>query len=189
MIETLSKLDGKILIEIQNMIRNSSVTPIIIGITTLGDKGFIWILLSTGLLISKKTRRIGMIALLALFGSLIINNGILKNLVARVRPYDVVPGLIRLIPKQTDFSFPSGHTASSFAAASVMFRKLPRKFGIPVVVLAVLIGFSRLYLGVHYPTDVLFGALSGILIGYLAEYVFNHCTAWLSKIKKYKESV
>lgn len=102
---------------------------------------------------------------LALAGSLVINNLILKNLVARPRPYEMVAGLMPLIPRPADYSFPSGHTGSSFAAAVVLYGQLPKKWGIAALVLAVLISISRLYLGVHYPSDVLAGALIGSMIG------------------------
>ena len=89
-------------------------------------------------------------------------------MVCRVRPYDANPLLMPLIQRPTDFSFPSGHAASSFACAGVMWHKLPRRAGVPVLILAILISFSRLYIGVHYPTDVLAGAISGLLISFLA---------------------
>lgn len=84
-------------------------------------------------------------------------------------PYDCIRGLIPLITPPTDYSFPSGHTAASFAVGVLLFRKLPKRYGIPALVLAALIGFSRLYLGVHYPSDVLAGALLGTGISYAAE--------------------
>ena len=93
---------------------------------------------------------------------------ILKNLVARTRPYEMVEGLVPLIGRPRDYSFPSGHTGSSFASAWVLFRKLPAGYGISALVLAGLIGISRLYVGVHYPTDVLFGVLGGIVSGSIA---------------------
>ena len=82
-------------------------------------------------------------------------------------------GLTRLIEKQSDYSFPSGHTAASFAAAVILFLQLPKKYGIPALILAVLISFSRLYLGVHYPTDVLAGAVSGTLIALAVHWIFE----------------
>ena len=94
---------------------------------------------------------------------------LLKHLIARSRPYDCILGLIPLITPPTDYSFPSGHTAASFAVGALLFRKLPKRYGIPALVLAALIGFSRLYLGVHYPSDVLAGALLGTGISYAAE--------------------
>lgn len=171
MIETLLNLDGNILLWIQENLRNSMLTPFVIFVTTLGNSGMIWILISCGLLIPKKTRKIGIICAVSLLGSLIINNMILKNLVERTRPYEVLDGLIPLIPKQVDYSFPSGHTGSSFCCAWVLFRRTPKKYGIPAVILATGIALSRLYVGVHYPSDVLVGMISGILISYLAEYL------------------
>lgn len=109
----------------------------------------------------------------SLVGSVVVNNLFLKNVVARTRPYEVVEGLTRLIEKQSDYSFPSGHTAASFAAAVILFLQLPKKYGIPALILAVLISFSRLYLGVHYPTDVLAGAVSGTLIALAVHWIFE----------------
>lgn len=181
MLDTFLKLDGDILYSIQEYIRTPILTTFFIYITKLGDMGFVWIIVSLGLIIPKKTRKIGLISLLALLGSFIVNNLILKNLLHRVRPYDAISRIERLIQKPSDFSFPSGHTASSFAVASVFLRKLPRRYGIPAIILAALIGCSRLYLGVHYPTDVVFGMISGILISYLAEYI-------VGKIRRNKNS-
>ena len=98
------------------------------------------------------------------------NNILLKNLVARVRPYYAVEGLTPIVTKPSEFSFPSGHAAISFASAGVFYRKLPRKYGVPAVVMAGLISLSRLYVGVHYPTDVLMGILSGTGCSYLGEW-------------------
>lgn len=136
-------------------------TPIFKFITTLGNAGLIWIVFSVGLLIPKKTRRVGALALVSLVFSALIDNVILKNVVARTRPYDVIEGLTSLVGAQKDYSFPSGHTGSAFAAAVVMFLGLPKKCGIPILVFACLMGLSRLYVGVHYPSDVLGGALIG----------------------------
>lgn len=167
--EWILDMDGQVLIYIQEVVRNAFLTPLFRGITVLGNSGAAWVALSLALLISGKTRKAGIMSLTALLFSFLVNNLMLKNLVGRVRPYEVVEGLVPLIPRPWDYSFPSGHTGSSFASAWVFFRKLPRWAGISLLVLAGLIGLSRLYLGVHYPTDVLFGALSGILCGYAAE--------------------
>jgi membrane-associated phospholipid phosphatase len=154
-------MEADILLWIQNNIRNDVLTPIFKFITTLGNAGVIWIVLSVGLLIPKKTRRVGALALVSLVFSALIDNVILKNVVARTRPYDVIEGLTSLVGAQKDYSFPSGHTGSAFAAAVVMFLGLPKKCGIPILVFACLMGLSRLYVGVHYPSDVLGGALIG----------------------------
>ena len=108
---------------------------------------------------------------LSLIGTLLINNMLIKNLAARTRPYEVIDGLTYLIPKPREYSFPSGHAGSSFAAAWVMFRQLPKRCGVPALVLAVLIALSRVYVGVHYPSDVLFGVIAGIVIGLAAETI------------------
>ena len=134
-------------------------------ITSLGNAGIIWIVLAVVLLILPKTRKAGIIVAAALLMDLILCNLILKNLVARVRPYDVNTAIAILIKKPLDFSFPSGHTAASFAAMTALFLAKMKKAWIAALVLAVLIAFSRLYFYVHYPTDVLGGAVVGILSG------------------------
>ena len=134
-------------------------------ITGLGNAGIIWIVLAVVLLILPKTRKTGIIVVAALLMDLILCNLILKNLVARVRPYDVNTAIAILIKKPLDFSFPSGHTAASFAAMTALFLAKMKKAWIAALVLAVLIAFSRLYFYVHYPTDVLGGAIVGILSG------------------------
>ena len=134
-------------------------------ITSLGNAGIIWIVLAVVLLILPKTRRTGIIVAAALLMDLILCNLILKNLVARVRPYDVNTAIAILIKKPFDFSFPSGHTAASFAAMTALFLAKMKKAWIAALVLAALIAFSRLYFYVHYPTDVLGGAVVGILSG------------------------
>ncbi len=134
-------------------------------ITSLGNAGIIWIVLAVVLLILPKTRKTGIIVAAALLMDLILCNLILKNLVARVRPYDVNTAIAILIKKPLDFSFPSGHTAASFAAMTALFLAKMKKAWIAALVLAILIAFSRLYFYVHYPTDVLGGAIVGILSG------------------------
>lgn len=134
-------------------------------ITSLGNVGIIWIVLAVVLLILPKTRKTGIIVAAALLMDLVLCNLILKNLVARVRPYDVNTAIAILIKKPLDFSFPSGHTAASFAAMTALFLAKMKKAWIAALILAVLIAFSRLYFYVHYPTDVLGGAVVGILSG------------------------
>ncbi len=136
-------------------------------ITSLGNAGIIWIVLAVVLLILPKTRKAGIIVAAALLADLILCNLILKNLVARVRPYDVNTAIAILIKKPLDFSFPSGHTAASFAAMTALFLAKMKKAWIAALILAVLIAFSRLYFYVHYPTDVLGGIVVGILSGVL----------------------
>ena len=171
--DRMIEIDGQILIWIQENLRYAFLTPIVKFITHLGDAGIFWILLTLGLLIFKKTRKVGVMSAVALLGALLIDNIILKNLVGRIRPYEVVDGLQCLIGAQKDFSFPSGHTGSSFASAVVCFKELPKRYGIPLLVLAFLIAFSRLYVGVHYPTDVLAGMAIGTLVALLSCKIVN----------------
>ena len=173
MLESLLNMDGGVLLFIQEYIRNPILDAILIFITKLGNGGMIWIAATIALLIPKKTRKVGIMSAVALLGSLIINNEIIKNLVKRPRPFVTFTDLQIIIPTPSQYSFPSGHTSSSFAAAAVFYRHLPKKLGISSVVLAGLIGFSRLYVGVHYPTDVIAGVVMGIFLSYLAEYLVN----------------
>lgn len=188
MIEALVNAEKFLLLFIQDVIRGPILTPFNIVVTKLGDGGMIWIGIAVILLFPKKTRKIGCMVILSLMGSLLINNLFLKNLVGRTRPYDIIGNLIPLIEKPTDYAFPSGHTASSFAAAGILYRKLPRRFGIPAVILAALIGLSRLYLGVHYPSDVLCGAISGIGISYAAEIAVNQLSIYFGGKNDNKEA-
>ena len=121
-------------------------------ITSLGNAGIIWIVLAVVLLILPKTRKTGIIVATALLMDLILCN--LVNTAIAI-----------LIKKPLDFSFPSGHTAASFAAMTALFLAKMKKAWIAALVLAVLIAFSRLYFYVHYPTDVLGGVVVGILSG------------------------
>lgn len=171
MLTFITKTDLNILLFIQDYIRTDWLTPVIVFITSLGNAGIFWIAVSMLLLIPKKTRRIGCMSFVALIASLLVNNLLLKNLFRRIRPYDLCGMLHPLVTKPVDFSFPSGHTGSSFASAVVLYRRLPKKAGIPLLILALLIGLSRLYVGVHYPSDVFVGVLTGTGAGFLAEWI------------------
>ena len=166
MLEWLCNLDQSFLLFLQNYVREDFLTFAMRGITILGNVGMIWILITVILLLMPKYRKLGLTCGVALLLSLLINNLFLKNVIARTRPFDAIEGLIPLIPHPIDFSFPSGHTASSF----------PKKYGILMLGLAILISFSRLYVGVHYPSDVLAGIVSGICISYLAEWIVRVLT-------------
>lgn len=135
-------------------------------ITHLGDSGVIWVVLALVLLIYPKTRKTGAALAVALALDVICCNLILKPFVARIRPCDINTAVQLLIPRPDDFSFPSGHTGASFAAASALYFS-GSKLRFPALILAALIGFSRLYLYVHYPTDVLAGAVLVALLGWV----------------------
>ena len=149
-----------------------AVMPVI---TLLGDAGIFWIAIAVVLLFFPKTRRIGLGMGAALLLGLLVCNVTLKPLVARIRPYDYVleqsgVQIKLLIEAQHDFSFPSGHTIASFEAATVLLIH-NKKAGIGAVILACLIAFSRLYLYVHYPTDVIASVVLGIAFGFLGNWL------------------
>lgn len=136
-------------------------------ISSMGDAGIVWIIIAVVMLCFKNTRRQGVMLALALILCLLIGNITLKPLINRTRPYEIDRSIELLIEKLSDGSFPSGHTLSSFASATVLLLCF-RKKAIPAAVLAVLIAFSRLYLRVHFPTDVLGGMILGTAIGFIA---------------------
>lgn len=174
-LQSVQNLDGEILLQIQQHLRTDMLTPFMKIVTFLGNGGWFWILCAVVLLAIPKTRKTGYAAVLSLIFGVIVTNLLLKNIVARPRPFAEIEALIPLIAKPTDFSFPSGHTTASFAVALVMFRMLPKKIGIPAVVLAALVAFSRLYLGVHYPTDV--------LVGFVVALVGSSLAVWIVRMK------
>ena len=145
-------------------------------ITMLGDAGIFWMVVAAILAFTKKYRKVGFGMAFAMAMGLLVCNIILKPAVGRIRPYDFQETLgvtiNLLIEKQHDFSFPSGHTIASFEACTVMMLG-SRKLGIPATLLAILIAFSRLYLYVHYPTDVIASVILGTLFGVLG-YLLSH---------------
>lgn len=196
-------------------------------ITTIGD-GWVFPLIAVILLLFKKTRKLGMVILGALGVMLVINNEILKPIIARIRPcyifdldalmsrkeafldagkegmfneiYERVKANLAAFPEMaekwnqlytfpgvdhmpTSWSFPSGHTSSSFAAATAVFS-VNKKWGIPAYVFAAIVGYSRIYLGVHYCTDVLAGAVLGIVYGIIGVVVVHFIIKALKKNEK-----
>ena len=180
----ISNSDINLLYFIQEHFRNDFLTPIFRFITDLGDMGLIWIISAVFFLIFQKTRSAGFAALLSITINFIITNGILKQWVARARPFETYPDIIPLISPPTDFSFPSGHTACAFALAFIVYKILPRIYGIPAITAAALMGFSRLYLAVHYPADVLMGVFAGAVSARLAISLLPYVRSFLKYQKK-----
>lgn len=147
-------------------------------VTHLGDSGIFWIVLALVLILIPKTRRIGLHMGIALLFGLIVCNLLLKPLVGRIRPYDLDPTLTLLIAPPHDLSFPSGHAAASFETAVAVFMH-DKRWGTGMLVLASVIAFSRLYLTVHYPTDVLAGILIGTVLALLAGRVTEDVCRWI----------
>lgn len=148
-------------------LHNPVLDRIEVCITRFGDKGIFWIIVTLLLLVCVKDRRIGMTAALALVTEAILCNLILKNVVQRSRPCWMDPDVQLLIHSPKDFSFPSGHSSVSFAVA-VSIIQYKKKWGVAAVLLAILIAVSRLYLFVHFPTDVLTGALIGTVMAIIS---------------------
>ena len=146
-------------------------------ITKLGDEGIFWIAVAVVLLFIPKCRKAGAVLGLSLLLGLLIGNLALKPLIERIRPYDLFYELngehIKLlIDAETSYSFPSGHSLASFEAATALLIN-KRKLGIAALVIAVLVALSRIYLFVHYPTDILGGIVLGAINGILATLVVN----------------
>jgi len=170
----LQTVDASVLLLVQNVLRFEWANDILIFYTTLGNKGLLWICICLLLLCAKRTRKAGILALLAMLLGLLCNNYLLKNLIARPRPWLTVSGLLPLLEPPDPYSFPSGHTCAAFAAAGVWRRALPRKWmRAAAVAAAALMGFSRIYVGVHYPTDVLAGMCVGLLCAQIVFHAFR----------------
>ena len=141
---------------LQNSIRGPLQNKVMWCITSLENAGFLSIAACLALLLQ------------SMILEFLVVNLLLKNWVARVRPYHLLEDLILLVQEPADYSFPSGHTGAAFAVASVMFLGMPHSIGVPALIVASLIGFSRIYLGVHFPTDVLGGVVIGCAAGFVA---------------------
>lgn len=142
-------------------------------ITRLGDSGILWVTLTALLLVFRKTRRVGCVLAAALLIDAVLCNLLLKPLVARIRPCDILTEVQLLIPRPDDFSFPSGHTAASFASVTALWLAGKKQWAMAALPVGVLIAFSRMYLCVHYPTDILGGVILGAACGWAG--------AWLVK--------
>lgn len=166
--EALLQLDTRLLLFIHDVFHHEPLHTFWRGISLLGDLGWFWIFTALLLALNCKTRAVGLTALAALALSTFISNVIIKNAVMRPRPFEALPQLLPLVTHASGYSFPSGHTTAAFACAFTYWRLLPKLFGAFAVVLAALIAFSRLYLGVHYPLDVIGGIATAYLGSTLA---------------------
>ncbi len=176
----------KILDFIQEHIKSGFLDWFMPIVTRLGDGGIFWIVVAVVLLITKKYRKVGAMMGLAMILGLVVGNLTLKPLVGRVRPYDM-PGveIDLLVEKLSDKSFPSGHTLVCFEAATVLMLN-DKRLGIPALIIAITVALSRLYLYVHYPTDVMAGIVLGVLFGFIGYITVGKAIKWyeLKKCKK-----
>ncbi len=159
-------------------------TPFFSFITFLGTWGIFYIILGVIFCLFKNTRKIGIAVLIALAIDGILTNIILKPLIARPRPYvanyeyaqfwQYVGGHV-----EKEFSFPSGHSAVTSSAMTVLFIAFNKKYSFTAIIFTLLMGASRIYLAVHYPTDVLAGIIVGAICGTLSVFLINRLYNYL----------
>jgi hypothetical protein len=181
MLESLINFEGSILLFLQNYVRNPVLNALLIPFTLSNNAGISCILIVAVFIYFKSLRKAGILMGISLLLEFLLNNLIIKNLFARIRPYEVIDGLILLVGKAPDYSFPSGHTGSAFALAVVIFMVMDRKYGIIALILASLMGFSRLYVGIHYPSDVLGGVILGVVTSVIAVKCFPDSSRLMKK--------
>lgn len=169
---TITDIDFAILDFIRDNLTTGVGDIIMPMISALGNGGIIWIVFTVIMLCIKKYRKAGIVMAIALIIDLLLCNAFLKPLVARPRPFDVRPWIELIIPPPSDYSFPSGHTAASFAVTAALFFVKNKMWRVSCV-MAALIAFTRLYLYVHYPTDILGGIAVGIMSGFFAALIKN----------------
>lgn len=170
--DLIQSIDISVLRFIREFIANPVLDFLMPIITLIGEHGLLWIITAIILLLFKKTRKAGFVMALSLIFGLIFINKTIKPLVGRIRPYvyDDVPILIKAL---RDGSFPSGHTACCFEGAFSFIFCGYKKLGRISLILAILVAISRLYLYVHYPTDVIVGALLGVLFAYVSYLIVS----------------
>lgn len=167
LVDIIHSMDYSVLEYIADSLRGGALDRVMTVLSLLGNGGAVWIALAVLLLFFRRTRRAGAAMLLAMAAGFVIGNLGIKELVMRPRPFVTHSDLTPLLDPGDPWSFPSGHALSSFAAATALFC-FHKKTGVLAFILAALIAFSRLYASVHYPTDVLAGAVIGIVLGILA---------------------
>lgn len=181
--DNLLYFDEEILLYIQENLRNVSADRIMKAITHLGDMGIFWVIIITVLMLSKKYKKTALIMALTLSIGLLITNLVLKNSVHRKRPFHAIEELFPLIEKPKDWSFPSGHATSSIGCGLAMLKNMPKKYGISGFTIGILISLSRIYLGVHYTSDVVAGALIGTVSALSSEKIINKTEKIIKKNK------
>ena len=175
----MQQLELGILEWIQSNLRCGVLDALMPALSWTCNHGEIWIVLAAVLLAVKRYRRQGLAVGCALVTDLVLCNLILKPLVNRVRPFAVHPVEL-LIPPPADASFPSGHTAASFAAVLAL-KASGSPLWKPAAAVAAVMAFSRLYLFVHWPSDVLGGVIVGAAAGYMGAWLARSITRRLDR--------
>jgi len=169
----IQEIDFHILNLIQQYFKNVFMDRFMVFITTLGNRGIIWLVISLLLMIRKEYRKIGIYSIMALIFVTILGELVLKNIVDRVRPFEIKEQMELLIKKPASSSFPSGHTASSFTMAGVLSHKV-KKYKTIFYIIASLVAFSRLYLFVHNPTDIVAGIVLGVICSNFVIFLYEN---------------
>ncbi len=167
------KWEADVLLWIQDNLRNAVLDPICKFMGIIGTHGEFAIAIALLLMIIPKTRRTGIVCALSLASTHIVANMIIKKIVNRTRPYEVVEGLSSLSGPMDNPSFPSGHAAATFAVLFVVFLMMSKRFGIPALVISLFMAYSRLHVGVHYPTDVIAGIAFGVFFACLYTFIYK----------------
>lgn len=185
--EFFNYLDFGLLDVIQRWLRCDFMDYLMAFFTQLGEIGILWIMVAVVMLFSKKWRRCGIMMGVAMILGLLCGNLILKNVIARPRPFAfdcaMLPEELLFIAKPTDWSFPSGHALASFGAATVIFLN-SRRWGAAALAVASVIAFSRLYFYVHFPTDILAGILLGVVLANVAVWLVNLSTKKFPQVER-----
>lgn len=153
-------------------VNNPLLDVLMAGLSTLGNAGAFWILLGFVLLISKRYRQVGLQMLIAMMITFIVGNLLLKNMVHRPRPYVIDSTLLPRVRKPNEYSFPSGHTMNGITAAVTLLLS-EKHMGIPAMILALGIAFSRMYNLVHFPTDIIGGIVIGVSSALAVQWYMN----------------
>ncbi len=167
MLQLIEKLDFFITLAFSELVNAEFLDVFMVFVTRLADSGAIWILLGAVLLCFKKTRKCGFVMLLSLLCAFVISEFTIKPIFGRLRPFEAIDNLRLIIPPPSGASFPSSHATTSFAAALVMYR-FNKTYGVYALIFAFFVAISRVYLCVHFFSDVLIGSLLGYAIGFFA---------------------
>ena len=171
----ITNIDLGIMMFVQENLRSEIGNAIMKFITHLGDGGWLWIAIGVALLLFKKTIVAGFSVLISLAINALFTNITLKDLIARPRPFVVNDAIVPLVGGVSPYrSFPSGHSGGSFAAMLALSKWVPKKIGIPAIILAAMVALSRLYVGVHYPTDILGGFVVGLVCSFAAYRIVKY---------------
>lgn len=172
--DIIQQFDEQVLVWIAENIRCALLDPFMKLYTQMGNTGMLFIVLGILMLFFKRTRKAGLSALCAMLIGLIVVNFTIKPLVSRPRPWLVIENFVNLVEEHDPNSFPSGHTNAAFAFALAVCMSAPRRWmKVTAVCMAVVMGLSRLYVGVHFPSDVLMGAVIGSLCGLAGAWVIR----------------